>query len=258
MKRNFFAITLLFSCVILVGCTSEKKEDLSFDVDLNSLAYQLPKHDKVCIPDSSMECTVDGCKRIKPSVFVLFDKKRNLTYRCDKKPCDVYEVNATPSGIFTYIQPKDAKDLTLKIADDPSVDLLSPDLKNKYREVVGLMLDTIISTGKCVDVEKNEPEELDVEDLKKMAFSVIDSKNQDGWDEKVQISEINETQTAVKGYWWKWDKWSWIGYLDNDGTWKILVNMDGFDCDEVDKIPSNYNVFFRDEIYFDKVTRYCY
>jgi hypothetical protein len=112
----------------------------------------------------------------------------------------------------------------------------------------------------ALEFEKTElkPTKIDPrEQLKKAAFDAVDKKNEK-WDENIEIADVDESGKAAIGYWSNWDKWHWIGYQDENGKWNILVDMDGFNCKEVDLIPAKYNVFFSDLIFINKDTRNCY
>lgn len=94
--------------------------------------------------------------------------------------------------------------------------------------------------------------------LKEKVLDVVETRTAGNWDQYVEIDQINEEESAAKGYWSAWDKWKWIAYLDENESWTVLISMDGFKCDQVDDIPAKYNVFFRDALYLDKSTKYCY
>lgn len=126
-------------------------ENLEFDIDLSSLKYKLPDFDIICLPEQKYFCSNEGCNRKKASVFLLYKKYSNLLYRCDRQPCDKYEVNEYPSGMFTYLRPKDAKELSVKIANDSIVDDIVPEIKNEYIELAGMGLAVMISNGSCIN-----------------------------------------------------------------------------------------------------------
>lgn len=158
MKKSFLLIIIISSfTLLLAGCsnttTPTENKDLSFDIDFSSLSYELPYHTKLCIPEVKHNCSTEGCEKIKPTVFVLYDETSKIVYRCDEKPCDSYSVNEYPSGIFTYLTTTDAKQLSIKIADNSihSVDIVNPEMRNKYIEVAHSMLSVMISNGKCID-----------------------------------------------------------------------------------------------------------
>jgi hypothetical protein len=151
--KKILIITFLSSFLLLLsGCNTQViSSDLEFDVNLATLSYDLPQYDKICIPDIKHYCDKDGCKRIKPLVFILYDKINKIVYRCDEKPCDALPVEVYNRGIFTYLRPEDAKELSIKIADDPSVDNFNFGMKNEYIEILNSMLGVFISNGKCMD-----------------------------------------------------------------------------------------------------------
>jgi hypothetical protein len=162
--KKILTITLISFALLFVGYSfivdknedtvfqkneSSPEEKLTFDVDLSSLNYELPAYTKICIPEVKHFCSDEGCETTKPSVFILYDKNKGLLYRCDEKPCDVYEVNEYPSGMFTYLRPKDAKEFSVKIADDPIVKTVAPEMENKYIEIAGTGLGVMVSNGTC-------------------------------------------------------------------------------------------------------------
>jgi len=142
MKKTVSILTMIFTAVCLVGCTSItdkiSSEKLSFDIDISSLSYTLPDYTKLCIPNKKQSCSNDGCEDIQPTVFLVYDEINNMIYRCDNKPCDGYEVKTTPSGLYTYIEPIEPRGFTVKISDD-----------NEYVETVSLGLNTFVSYGTC-------------------------------------------------------------------------------------------------------------
>ena len=98
----------------------------------------------------------------------------------------------------------------------------------------------------------------DEQALKASAFNAVDKAIKKGtWDKKIEIATIDRSKKAAKGYWWAHDRWDWIAWQTNDGEWKVAVSLDGFDCEEVDGIPDQFNVFFKDVLYRGK-ERYCF
>ena len=84
------------------------------------------------------------------------------------------------------------------------------------------------------------------------------------WDKKVDITAVDASLGAAKGKWWQKDAWDWIAWLQDDGSWKVLVSFDGFNCKELENVPKKYDNFFQEIIYpvgsdgiFSK-TKYCY
>lgn len=160
--KKLLTITLISSALLLASCSSVQNEkgnnalqenksnsNENFDLDLSSLNYKLPVYTKMCIPEVKHFCSAKGCEATKPSVFILYNKNTGVLYRCDEKPCDIYEVDEYSSGMFTYLRPKDAKELSVKIADDPIVKTVNPEIENKYVEVAGTGLGVMISNGTC-------------------------------------------------------------------------------------------------------------
>jgi hypothetical protein len=98
---------------------------------------------------------------------------------------------------------------------------------------------------------------LDKKALETVAYDAVNTRTKGVWDKKVEIGTIHESQKAVKGSWWAKDKWDWIAWQKDDGKWTVLVSMDGFNCKELDTVPSQYADFFKDITnQFGK--KYCY
>lgn len=109
--------------------------------------------------------------------------------------------------------------------------------------------------------------------LKDAVFSAVDSElkvkyqstKDPGymtWDRKVDVTNIDLSQKAAKGVWFMKDAWDWIAWEQDENTWKVLLSFDGFDCKELDNIPSQYFSFFKDIIQpnwiKDPNNKYCY
>ncbi|MCH7828726.1 hypothetical protein IH982_02590 [Patescibacteria group bacterium] len=114
------------------------KGGLTFDIDVSALSYQLPLYTKICLPETKQQCSETGCKPVKPTVFILYDENNSIVYRCDNKPCDSYNVVSNESGLFTILEPIEARAFSIKLS-----------LDNKYIETVGFGLDTLVSHGTC-------------------------------------------------------------------------------------------------------------
>ena len=115
-------------------------QDQKFDLNINTLSYQLPAYTKICLPESRYDCSSDGCQKGKPVVFVLYDENANKVYRCDKKPCDGYDVSKDVSGLYTNLTPITPNGSLVKLSED-----------NEYVETVSMGLDFIIYRGQCTD-----------------------------------------------------------------------------------------------------------
>ena len=156
MKKIYF-VCLIVIIVLLGGyivlnqnnnqtntTVSTQKESLSqdqkFDLNINALSYQLPAYTKICLPESRYDCSSGGCQKGKPVVFVLYDENANKVYRCDKQPCDGYDVSKEVSGLYTNLTPITPNGSLVKLSDD-----------NEYVENVSMGLDFIIYRGKCTD-----------------------------------------------------------------------------------------------------------
>ncbi len=144
MKEKIKQYWILF---VLIGFLSfyyiqqaeTENEELSFDIDIYSLSYELPKHTLICLPKTKYLCVADDiCENIKPSTFVLYDSTNNLLYRCDNKPCDKYDAIRERSGLFFNIEPILPRGMMMKIAEG-----------GEYFETVSFGLDVLISYGQC-------------------------------------------------------------------------------------------------------------
>lgn len=121
------------------------KEKLDFDLDISSLDYELPGYDLICTPKVKVSCSIDECKNIKPSVFLLYNSITKTLNRCDDRPCDSYEVEDSYSGIYRNLKSLD-KDLRVKIQDSS----VFSDMNGNYVEINGSGLGVITSWGNCI------------------------------------------------------------------------------------------------------------
>jgi len=156
MKKYIFLV-LLIGTLTLSSCSSNyhnntltstsqiktEKVDDSFDLNINSLSYQLPSYTKICLPKSRYNCYSDGCKKTKPAVFVLYDDNLSKVYRCDSQPCDGYDVKKDVSGEYINLTPLIPGSSSVKFSSG-----------NEYVETVSLGLDFIIYRGICTDTNQ--------------------------------------------------------------------------------------------------------
>jgi hypothetical protein len=112
----------------------------SFDLDINSLTYQLPEYSKICLPESRFDCSSGGCERNQPTVFVLYDEDVSKVYRCGNSPCDSYDVTKEVSGLYTNLTPVTPNGSLWKLSED-----------NQYVETVSIGLGFIIYNGSCTN-----------------------------------------------------------------------------------------------------------
>lgn len=98
----------------------------------------------------------------------------------------------------------------------------------------------------------------DQQELQSMVFAAVDAKTAGEWDKKIEIAEIDQSKSAVKGKWISTDYWDWLAWHEDGGQWKVLVSLDGFDCQELETVPSDYNDFFQNVIYAPSGDKYCY
>lgn len=117
------------------------------------------------------------------------------------------------------------------------------------------------STTQKVQITNNNSLSLtqkDQQELKTIAFDVVNQKTKGEWDRELEIRSVDQSQNAVEGKWVAKDKWDWIAWREVGGKWNVLVSLDGFDCKELESIPSQYNNFFRDLMYRQSGEKYCY
>ena len=138
---TIIVILLIYSSNNKLAERTPDQSGLTFDIDLSSLSYQLPRHTKICIPETKQECNENGCKQIKATVFLLIDEIRYKAYRCDNKPCDSYDINIQRSGLFTNIAPLTPKGWSIKT-----------DSENNYTETTSFGLTKLISYGSCTRI----------------------------------------------------------------------------------------------------------
>ena len=109
----------------------------------NQILPTLPTHDLYCIPSKKSFCTLEGCKDIEASIFVLLGKTAKedglFIARCDNKPCDVYDVNLLQSGAFMTFETKEPHGMLFRTST----------LDQSFIEVVTLGTDSFVSNGYC-------------------------------------------------------------------------------------------------------------
>lgn len=109
----------------------------------NKMSSSLPAHDLYCIPSKKSYCTLEGCKDVEANVFVLLGKtpKENSLFmaRCDNKPCDVYDVNLSQSGMFVSFETKEPHGILFRTSQ----------LDQSFVEVVTIGTESFVSNGYC-------------------------------------------------------------------------------------------------------------
>jgi hypothetical protein len=84
--------------------------------------------------------------------------------------------------------------------------------------------------------------------LSNAVYIAVEEKTKGKWDKKIDISAFDGTKKAAKGKWWAKDAWDWIAWLQDSGEWKVLISADGFICQDLKNVPSEYDDFFHDVI----------
>ena len=109
----------------------------------NQMSSSLPAHDLYCVPSKKSYCTLEGCKDVEANVFVLLGKTQKedglFMARCDNKPCDVYDVNLSQSGMFTSFETKEPHGILFRTSQ----------LDQSFVEVVTLGTESFVSNGYC-------------------------------------------------------------------------------------------------------------
>lgn len=103
----------------------------------------LPEHNVVCVPETKSHCSVDGCKEVEPTVFILVgsnpvSKEINMS-RCDTKPCDTYGVNFVGGESYWSLETKEPHGLIFKSSKDD----------HSYIEIVTTGTEAFVSNGFC-------------------------------------------------------------------------------------------------------------
>lgn len=103
----------------------------------------LPTHDLFCIPNKKSYCTIEGCEDVEANVFVLLGKNSKgdglFMARCDNKPCDIYDVKLSESGMFLNFDTVEPHGLLFKMST----------IDKSFLEVITLGTDSFISHGYC-------------------------------------------------------------------------------------------------------------
>jgi hypothetical protein len=94
--------------------------------------------------------------------------------------------------------------------------------------------------------------------LEAAVVAAIDQKTSGYWDKKITTYKIHPSNQAVAGVWAKKDYWPWIAWQDNQGNWDIKVAFDGFDCQDLAQIPTEYETFFKEFTIAPNGKPYCY
>ncbi len=94
--------------------------------------------------------------------------------------------------------------------------------------------------------------------LEAEVYETVDSKTEGVWDKKLTLNKIENSQKAAEGTWYANDVWGWIAWQESGEEWKVLVSLDGFDCDELATAPSEHTDFFHDSTHAPDGKSYCY
>ncbi|MFA6511948.1 MAG: hypothetical protein WCV86_02395 [Patescibacteria group bacterium] len=117
---------------------------------------------------------------------------------------------------------------------------------------------TDVTTTQATDDDSVSLSPEDQQALESVAFAVVDQKTSGQWDKRIDVGRVDASQNAVVGYWWARDRWQWIAWRQAGGDWNILVSLDGFDCTELESLPTQYESFFHNVIYISSGEKYCF
>lgn len=110
-------------------------------------------------------------------------------------------------------------------------------------------------SGEPTETYPADPKEETI--LKDAVMAAVNQKTKGQWDKKVFITRLNESEEAAVGSWLAKDYWDWLAWKD-ESAWKVLVSLDGFDCSELEQIPTVYHPFFQDVTTAPDGEKYCY
>jgi hypothetical protein len=207
------------------------------------------------IPDSSNVATLDDQILIlkKNEAFRLFDPTfmsftKNISWRM-RDDFGPVSNSADPKWIEIINKTKSMLD---KEMDSPS-----PDTVNDFK-IFGQIANTISTVSMLSDkpLPSNEQKEL----KQAVLDAQINDKSMEGHTTKtITIDYVDNSQKAAIGTWRIGDVWGWISWKDNNEKWVVLLNTDGYDCKDLEKIPPQYADFFQSEIYRTDPTKTdCY
>lgn len=81
-------------------------------------------------------------------------------------------------------------------------------------------------------------------------------------DKKVEIISTSDDGMTAKGNRRAKDARPWIAYKIINGDWKILISIDGFDCDQLDvalqEMSTQQKKFIKDIVYNAEGGKICY
>ena len=149
--------------------------------------------------------------------------------------------------------------------------------KNLFNVVIVLFL-LIVIVVLVVTKYQTLPntQSLDQENLKKLASREIDKAlhfhfhftadtdkpyqyKPSDLDYETQIIKSSPDHNAVIGKYRTSDSWFWLGWKEDNGSWKILVDLDGYDCKDLDTIPQKYSDFFYEQVHpYSPLDRKCF
>lgn len=84
-------------------------------------------------------CSSEGCKNVKPSVWIELDAPMKAYRRCDKKGCNSNIMECSRSGIYTVCSGDTNHSFFIKILNDGT----------KFLEVASSMLGAFNGFGSC-------------------------------------------------------------------------------------------------------------
>ena len=95
----------------------------------------------VCVPETRLDCGGSACEKGSPTVHVVLRREtlsRGMISRCSGGTCDTYSATVNTGGIFTTLQPTDARGHIVKVRGD-----------DEFIEVASAGLGILFSSGTC-------------------------------------------------------------------------------------------------------------
>lgn len=82
--------------------------------------------------------------------------------------------------------------------------------------------------------------------IERLVSKTVDATvGEQNWDKKVTVTKYSLRRDAYEGKWYRKEAWDWLAFKTENGTWKVLISRDGFDCAELKTIPENHIDFFK-------------
>ena len=107
MRDNMrFQIALISILLLSYHSHADEKLDQAVKnmVDLASKSMQQRANEWLCEPKTAQSCSIEGCKEMKPSVYIKINFSTKTYSRCSAGSCDNYSMISTVGGMYTVIE----------------------------------------------------------------------------------------------------------------------------------------------------------